>query len=137
MKTLSFALLALAALAAGVSAQQLSGNFTSDYANRTYMTALAYVNSVNQSGYLIFYPDLTQAYIYLGKAVSTFNTLPGQSVIYSETAQSLAQTEYSRISAYRKESFAIMVVLTVIAAAVLAGSMRKAKASVHKRRSAR
>jgi hypothetical protein len=122
------ALLVIALMAAGASAQQQLGaaNYSSKYANATLADATAYVQSVNESGYLIFYPNMTQADAYLAKAAATYNTSPSASVIYSEEAQAAAREQYGSISRYRETSFAVMAILSAFSAVVVAVSMRKA-----------
>ena len=123
------ALLAIALMAAGASAQQRLGvaNYSSKYANATLANATAYVQSVNESGYLIFYPNMTQADAYLGKAAATCNTSPAASVIYSDEARAAAREQYGSISRYREASFAVMAVLATFSAVIVAASMRKAR----------
>ena len=123
------ALLAILLMAAGATAQRIGSNYTVEYANLTLASASAYVDSVNQSAYLIFYPNLTQAYAYLGKAKATYNTSPASSVLYAQEARSSAMAQYLAISGYRKMSFAVMAALTVASAAAVLVSMRKATGS--------
>ena len=125
---LVIALLATAVVAAGVSAQQLGANYTAGYANATLAGASSYIRTVNQSGYLIFYPNLTQAYGYLGKAEAAYNrSSPAEAVLYANEARASAEEQYQDIGAYRNESFAVMAVLVVLSAGVVVMSMRKAK----------
>jgi hypothetical protein len=92
---LPIALLAISLMAAGAYAQQLgAANYTVSYANATVASASAYVESVNQSGYLIFYPNLTQAYAYLNKANAAYNTSPDAAVIYAQEARASAAVQY-------------------------------------------
>ena len=77
---LQVALLSLALASAGVLAQQAASGFSAGYANATMARVSAYVESVNESGYLIFYPNLTQAYSYLDKAQAAYNKSPEAAV---------------------------------------------------------
>ena len=82
---------------------------------------------MNQSGYLIFYPNLTQAYGYLDRAEAVRNASPASAVLYAEEAQSSAAAQYGAIGGYRNLSFAIIAVLAAGAAAAVLFSMRKAR----------
>lgn len=123
---LQIALLAVALTAAGASAQQLGAVYSKAYANATLAGASAYVSSVNQSGYLVFYPNLTQAYAYLGKAQAAYNSSPAAAVLYADEARSSAEEQYGAMSGYRNLSFAMMAVLTAASAGAVLMSMRKA-----------
>ena len=124
---LQVALLAVALSAAGAFAQQSGSNYTQGYANATISRASSYVESVNESGYLIFYPNLTQAYVYLNKAQAAYIRSPDQAVAYANEAQASAAQQYSDIGEYRYAAFAAMAAITVISAAVVAASMRKVR----------
>lgn len=89
-------------------------NYTASYANQTINQTLSYVNQVNQSAFLIFYPDLTQAYAYLGQAQQVVSASPSSAVAYSNQAFSIAQQQYSKIGTYRSASLAIMLLFTAI-----------------------
>jgi hypothetical protein len=127
--TLPIALLAIALVAAGASAQQQLGaaNYTVGYANATVASASAYVESVNQSGYLIFYPRLTQAYAYLDNASAIYNKSPDAAVLYAQEARASAQAQYGNMGEYRETAFAVMGVLTVVTGVLVALSMGKAR----------
>ena len=103
------------------------GNYTVAFANRTIGNATAYVDMVNQSSYLIFAPNLTQAYGYLAKAQVSYNKTPAVSVFYANQAVSSAGAQYSIIGQYRTISFAVMSVLTVASAFALAMSLMRAR----------
>jgi len=89
-------------------------NYTSSYANQTINQTLSYVNQVNQSAFLIFYPDLAQAYAYLDQAQQVASASPSSAVAYSNQAFSIAKQQYSRIGVYRSASLVIMLLLTTI-----------------------
>lgn len=84
------------------------------YANQTLQQARSVVAQVNESGYLLFYPNLTSAYADLSKAQQFYNTSPQSSVYYSQQAISKAQAEYSSISSYKYYSALVMGALTLI-----------------------
>jgi hypothetical protein len=123
---LQIALLAIA-LATAVVPAQLGAGYSAAYANATISKVSAYVESVNESGYLAFYPNLTQAYSYLAKAEAAYNKSPDAAVAYANEAQSSAMAQYSAMGRYREVSFAVMAVLAVLSSAAVLLSMRKAK----------
>lgn len=90
-------------------------NYTHDYANQTINQTLGYVNTINQSGYLIFYTNLTRAYSYLTKAQQIQGVSPSLAVLYSNQAASEAQKQYLQMSTYRLVSFFIMLILSALA----------------------
>ncbi len=87
-------------------------NYTVAQANQTIQNVSAYVQLVNQSAFLIFSPDLTQAHSYLGKAQVYYNSSPSLAVEYALMANASARNAYEAISAYRNYSFLAMLVFT-------------------------
>lgn len=126
-------LLAIALIAASVGAQQLGANYTVTGANATISSALAYVNMVNQSGYLVFFPNLTQAYSYLQKAQGVYNSSPAAAVFYANKAVASAQAQYQSLRSNWLPSFAVMLALSAASAAAVIISMRKAAKAKRKR----
>ena len=96
--------------------------------------SLAYVNEINQSSYLIFFPNLKSAYAYLGKAKEIYNKTPDIAVVYAYKADEIARYEYAEISKYRLVSFAVMVAMTAVIAAWLYHIMKPLGKSKAKRR---
>ncbi len=110
----SLVLIILAFVAGLASAQQVSNsNYTVQQANATISQVTQYVNTVNESGYLIFEPNLSAAYRYLNKAISIYNMSPNTAVIYADNAYASAHQEYISISYYRTASLPIMIAFTV------------------------
>lgn len=98
---------------ASAQGSTISGaNYSVEYANQTINQTLSYINQVNQSAYLIFYPDLSKAYSYIAQARQVYTSSPGGAVSYSNRAYSIAQSQYLQIGAYRSASFAVMLILT-------------------------
>lgn len=92
-----------------------------------YNTTSAYVAQVNQSTYLIFKPNLTQAYIYLDQAntllsSNTTNTTRVAQLLQSASAS--ATTAQQKIYGYRTLSAVVMIILTIIVAFVLYKQMK-------------
>ena len=107
---LSFAVI-LMSLTFSLAAQ--TGNAIAE-ANSIINNATAYVNTVNQSGYLIFYPNLTKAYSYLNKSEQVYKSDPNAAVRDANLAMDSAKSQYERISAYRSTSFIVMAIATVV-----------------------
>jgi hypothetical protein len=120
--------LAFALLAACAGAQQLnSTSYTPAAANGIINRAQAYVDTVNQSGYLVFSPNLTQAYGYLQNAQGVYNRSPSAAVIYANEAVASAKTQYADIRSHWLASLAVMAVLTAVSAIAVIMSMRKVR----------
>ena len=119
----------LFSLASGLAhASQLShSNYTQAQANAIIRNATNYINEVNDSGYLVFYPNLTQAYSYLNKSYALYPSSPSGAVYYATLASASAQGQYGRISYYRSASLITVLVLTVVVAALLYLFMRPVK----------
>ena len=114
---------------AAAGAQSQFTNPTVAYANLTVNNAAYYISQVNESGYLIFYPNLTQAYADLFKAESTYNTSPITAVVYANKAVNEATSEYIRISSYKSESVVVMAAATIVLAIVIARTTRRIRKS--------
>jgi hypothetical protein len=111
--------LSLSFAAAPAWAQSSFNSTTASYANETISNAAYYIETVNESSYLVFYPNLTQAYADLFKAESIYNTSPAVAVVYANKAIKEASDEYARISSYRNESAIAMAAITIILAALI------------------
>lgn len=106
--------LAVLLLPAAVAAEQISAeSYNSIYANATIASTYGYIDSVNQSGYLLFQPNLTLAYKYAWLALGNVSSDPNLSVFYSEKARGIAQQQYSQINQYRSESLGAMALVTL------------------------
>lgn len=88
-------------------------NYTPEQANSIINSTLSYLNTINQSGYIIFYPSLSEAYAYLNNATKLYNTSPNTAVAYALKAKEIASEEYMRISSYRLESFISVLLFTL------------------------
>lgn len=108
-----------------LSAQQMSGtNYTSSQANQTIASAYSYVNTVNESGYLVFQPNLTASYRYLLMASQIYNRSPDTAVFYAQKAQQIAQQQYSSMGYYRQRSFFVIAAIAIAFMVMLAKVMR-------------
>jgi len=114
-------LLAFAAQAQGTQ------HYTVAQANETLSNATAYVNIVNESGYLVFWPNLTQAYSYLNKSRTSLNGSPDSAVMYAGLAAGSAKASYERIGAYREDATLAALAFTVVMAVMLYRFMKPVK----------
>ncbi|MDE1850983.1 MAG: hypothetical protein KGH54_04300, partial [Candidatus Micrarchaeota archaeon] len=81
---------------------------------QTINQTLSYINQVNQSAYLIFYPDLSKAYSYLAQAQQVYSSSPSSAVSYANQAYSIAQGQYSQINSYRSLSTILLIVMAAL-----------------------
>ena len=111
-----------------VSAQQINNaNYTVQQANQTLAQASLYIQNVNESGYLIFTPNLTLAYRYLNMGYAIYNVSPNTAVFYAQQAEQAAQQQYGNISYYRSESVPVLFVFTIALAVILIRIMTPVK----------
>lgn len=115
------------ATATGYAYSINSTNYTRAYANASIANATSYINKINESSYLIFTPDLRQAYSYLNKSELLMNTSPSTSIFYSELAVSSARMAYQKIGAYREVGALFISLFTIAVAAVLYRFMQPVK----------
>ena len=83
-------------------------------ANRSINNASSYLQTTNESGYLIFYPsNLSAAYAYLNKSRTAYShNSPYLAIEYADKAISSGRSSYSQIGYYRNASIVIMLVFT-------------------------
>lgn len=94
-------------------------NYQSQYANSLITNVSNYVATINESGYLIFKPNLSTAYMDLNYAMDNVSSNPSAAVLYAEKANQSAYTQYQSIRYYRSESFPVIVGFTLIMLALL------------------
>jgi hypothetical protein len=110
-----FALLFYGSAAGAQSANQSNrGNITTEI-NST----ASYIEQVNQSSYLIFYPNLTSAYKYLEMARNESQLNQDYALSLLAKARESAQTEQNLILRYQNISLYSLAALTVFLAIVL------------------
>jgi hypothetical protein len=70
----------------------------------------SFINSVNQSGYLVFYPNLTQAYhdLNLAKAQSNSTNTSGTFFLLAQARQS-AQAQLNAMNRYKTDYLYVLV----------------------------
>ncbi len=122
------------ALIAGAGIQ-ISG-IAAQSANQTLNDSIAFVNLVNESGYLIFSPNLTQAYSDLATAEKLYPASPSSAVVFANKAVEEANSEYVRINRYRNTSLVVMSALSLVFVLALAFLYKPVKQSIRNRRKA-
>jgi len=89
------------------------------YANQTINQAAAAIEIVNESAYLIFYPNLTQAYADLSNAQSAYNTSTASVIFYASKAMQEANLQYQQLNTYRNVSIAVMLFFSLVFALLI------------------
>ena len=112
-------LLACFACLTFMAGAQTFGSASKASANTTINNAITVLNEVNESGYLIFYPNLTQAYADLNKSMQVYNVSPSASEVLANRAEAEAQAQYQQINTYRQDSIGVMLFLTAILAYIV------------------
>jgi hypothetical protein len=120
-------LLALFMPALGHANQVVQANYNKSEARAVISNATAYLTTVNESAYLIFYPKLKQAYSYLNTSQLLLNSSPNASVEYANLAVASARSAYENINVYRDASVVVATILTVITALFLYRFMKPVK----------
>ncbi len=88
-------------------------SYNKTQAQKIINQSISYINTVNQSGYLIFNPNLSQAYAYLNRAEQTVNSSPDTSVSYAYNAKYSAYSALQNIRKYSEYAFASVFIITV------------------------
>jgi len=84
----------------------------------------SYVDEVNESGYLVFSPNLTAAYGYLNNATNMSHTDPAYAQVLLGKARESAEVQLANIDRYRTLSLYVMAVASVLLVVLLAKLMR-------------
>ncbi len=136
MGRISFIFLSFILFYSVYSASAATTPYTMMTANQSIKNATAYLQTVNESGYLIFYPsNLSTAYAYLNKSETAYShKSPALAVEYSDKAILLARSSYLQISYYRNVSIVVMLIFTAIVGLLLYKLMKPVKITVSKRR---
>jgi hypothetical protein len=96
-----------------------SPNYTAEQANGIITNTTAYVQSVNQSAFLVFYPNLTMANYYLRVSKSIYKTNPSEAVFYARQAAAAASAAYSGIALRKGMGLFLATVFTIAMGAAL------------------
>ncbi len=103
-------------------------SYTPQQANAIISGVISYVNAVNESGYIIFYPHLDGAYSYLSNATKLYNVSPDTAVAYALKAKELASVQLAKINSYKLISFFVVLAFTLVMLFLLYMYMRPLKA---------
>ncbi len=90
-------------------------------------STLDYVNMVNQSAYLVFYPNLSASYGYISSAANVSHTNPAYGQELLAMAMSSAKRQLDDINAYRTGSFLALGAAAVVLAVLLDRLMQPRK----------
>ncbi len=117
-----------------VSAAPIPNNMMT--ANQSIKNATAYLQTVNESGYIVFYPsNLSAAYAYLNKSKTAYShNSPALTVEYSDKAIATAKSAYLQINYYRTASIVVMLIFTAVIGLILYRLMKPVKTTLKKRR---
>ena len=89
-------------------------SYTPGQARQIINETANYINLVNESSYLIFYPSLSEAYAYMNNATKFCNTSPDLAVSYALKARQIALQEEDKLNSYRLISLIFMLIFTII-----------------------
>lgn len=95
----------------------------------------AFINRVNQSGYLVFYPNLTGAYANLNLAKNESQVNPPFAYQLLAKARSSAQSQEDAINQYKGDSLYVLVILAILLVILLYLLMKPIKSSRRSRKS--
>ena len=88
--------------------------YTTVQANATINSTANYINSINESGFLLFQPNLTNSYAYLNLAIKLRNSSPSTAVLYAQKAKSAAEQQYQNMRYYSDWSIPVMAALSIL-----------------------
>ena len=94
-----------------------------------------FIEKVNQSGYLIFYPNLTKAYSDLNVAKNQATVNPAFSYQLLAEAKNSAQSQENSIYQYKTDSLYVLMVITISLIIVLYVLMKPIKVAKKARKS--
>ena len=89
-------------------------SYTPEQARQIINETANYINLVNESGYLIFYPSLSEAYAYMNNATKFYNSSPDLAVSYALKAKQIALQEEEKLDSYKLISLISMLIFTII-----------------------
>jgi hypothetical protein len=115
-------------------AHSQGANVSSTNIGEAINSTAAIISKVNQSGYLIFYPNLTQAYSYLSLAKNESNINTSITLSLLAKASQSAQAQQALIDQYKMVSLYALVVFGFLLAALLIVLMKPAVFTKGKRK---
>lgn len=107
-------------------------NVRSANLTNTINSTSSFLNTVNRSSYLVFYPDMSQAYDYLYLAENQSN----ESYSYALLAKARysAKSQLDRINSYREISLYVLIASAAVLACLLYWFMRLPPAKTARKR---
>lgn len=125
---LLLALLAAAPFLLGAAANAAQSPMQSNGSMGQALNSTAsYINTINQSSYLLFYPNLTRAYNYLSMARNESQTNVTYAYMLLGKANQSAKYQEYQISKYQQLSLLVLIALAVLLGVVLYFFMRPNK----------
>ena len=106
------------------SGSSTDSSIVSPSLNQSINQTAQYLMTVNESGYLIFQPNLTQAYGYYSKAVNLSAKDPAQAQQLLNQARASASAQELKLQQYKGTSFTVMAILTILSGILLFSFMR-------------
>ena len=101
--------------------------------NQRINSTLAYVNMVNESSYLIYYPNLTQAYDDINQAKNASITNPPRALSLLSQAHQSAQQQLNTLNSEKQTAEITTGVFSFIVGILLLFSMRAATKVIKKK----
>lgn len=92
--------------------------------NQEINSTQSYLQMVNESSYLLFSPNMTNAYIYLDRAINISTSNPQAAQLLLTQARASAKAQYDSINSWRYTTIEILAVLTLAALALLVYVMK-------------
>jgi len=97
----------------------------------------SYINMVNKSEYIIFYPNMTSAYRYLSMAKNASKTNPQYAMVLLNEARLSAEAQLVSVYKYRTLSVAVLAITGIILAIIIYWYMRPVAKNKSKSRKAK
>lgn len=111
-----------------------SSNVTASNITTAINLTLQYVNNINQSSYLIFYPNLTKAYADINLARNESQINAPYSYVLLAKARQEAQYQLSLINQYRSESLYVLIIFGILFVILLYVLMKPANSGRNARK---
>ncbi len=118
-------LLSFFILSAPTAVAFASGGGSRQSINSSINSTTAYIQQVNESAYLIFYPNLSSAYNYLQKAENVSGTNATMAYVLLSEARASAAKQQDYLNGEKQVSAAVMAALTIITALLLFQVMKR------------
>lgn len=114
---------------------QISPSLSSSNMTMAINSTASFISQVNESGYLIFYPNLTAAYANLNLAKNESMVNPPYAYELLAKARSSAQSQENSINQYKTYSLYVLIFFAFVLVILLYVLMRPIKSSRGRRKS--